>query len=99
MVESRTFKSIQPQRHRLERFRTDRTEPTENIQTGVFIKWTNKQTKIARCNLSITVHTLVIAQICECIDEDLQSITQISTWTNKKQVWSCVVAKNKCGLV
>jgi len=39
MVESRTFSSIQPQRHSLERFRTDRTEPTERIQTGVFIKW------------------------------------------------------------
>jgi len=39
MVESRAFRSIQPQRYRLDRFRTNRSEPTEKIQTGVFIKW------------------------------------------------------------
>jgi len=44
---------------------------------------TSKQTKKARCDRSITVDKLVITQICECIDEDLQSITQISTWMEK----------------
>ena len=52
---------------------------------------TSKQTKKARCDRSITVDKLVITQICECIDEDLQSITQISTWMEKKLVHAFVM--------
>ena len=38
-VACRTLRSIHFQTRRLKRFHTNRTEPTEKIQTGVFIKW------------------------------------------------------------
>ena len=41
----RTLRSIHFQTRRLDRFHSNRTEPTEKIQTGVFIKWTYKEWK------------------------------------------------------
>jgi len=46
----RTLKSSHLQTRRLDRFHTNRTEPTEKIQTGVFIKWT--ATSLQRFNWS-----------------------------------------------
>jgi len=64
---------------------------------------TNKQTKKARCDRSITVDTsartlvlemnflcrmlFVITQVCECIDEDVQFITLIFDGAGGQAAW------------